>query len=57
MADDSERLDQIVNDLLAKGGTKQERMRLLRELVQRGEELPDELLDSALQKLMEQIAD
>ena len=57
MADDSERLDQIVDDLLAKGGTKQERMRLLRELVQRGEELPDEILNSALQKLMEQIAD
>lgn len=57
MADDSTRLDQVVNDLLEKGGTKEERMRLLRELVRRGMQLPDEVLDSALQKLMERIVD
>jgi len=57
MADESARLDQIVSGLLDKGGTKQERVRLLRELVRRGDELPEEMLDSALQKLMERIAD
>lgn len=57
MADDSTRLDQVVNDLLETGGTKEERMRLLRELVRRGMQLPDEVLDSALQKLMERIVD
>lgn len=57
MADETARLDQVVSDLLGKGGTKQDRMRLLRELVRRGEELPEGMLDSALQKLMERIAD
>ena len=57
MADESARLAQIVSGLLDKGGMKQERVRLLRELLRRGDELPEEMLDSALQKLMERIAD
>lgn len=36
---------------------KGERMRLLRELVQSGEDVPDELLDRALRKLMERLTD
>lgn len=57
MAGEDPRVDKIVQDLLSKGGTKQERMKLLRELVQRGEDLPDEMLDSALQKLMERLTE
>jgi hypothetical protein len=36
---------------------KAERMRLLRELVQSGEDVPDELLDRALRRLMERLTD
>jgi hypothetical protein len=57
MSDEKSQVDQIVQELLNKGGTKQERMRLLRELVRRGEDLPEEMLNSALQKLMERIAE
>lgn len=56
MAGDSQ-VDRIVQELLKKGGTKAERVKLFRELVRRGENLPDELLNSALQKLMERLAE
>lgn len=36
---------------------KAERMRLLRELVHSGEDVPDELLDRALRRLMERLTD
>jgi len=36
---------------------KPERMRLLRELVRSGEEVPDVLLEKALRRLMERLTD
>ena len=50
-------VDRIVQELLQRGGTKIERMKLFRELVRRGEDLPDEMLNTALQKLMERLAE
>lgn len=57
MASQQPTVDQIVQELLDRGGTKAERMKLFRELIRRGEDLPDELLNSALQKLMERLAE
>ena len=57
MASQQPTVDQIVQKLLERGGTKAERMKLFRELIRRGEDLPDELLNSALQKLMERLAE
>jgi hypothetical protein len=37
--------------------TKAERMQRLRELVQSGKDVPDQLLDQALRKLMERLTD
>jgi hypothetical protein len=56
MAGESQ-VDRIVQELLERGGTKAERMKLFRELVRTGESLPDEMLNSALQKLMERLAE
>lgn len=50
-------VDQIVKELLEKPLSKQERMKRFRELVRRGEDVPDELLDMALRKLMERLAE
>ncbi|MCC6673084.1 MAG: hypothetical protein IT458_18610 [Planctomycetes bacterium] len=49
-------VDQIVEELLRNDLSKDERMTLLRELVRRGEELPDDLLNVALRRLMERLA-
>ena len=57
MASQQPTVDQIVQELLDRGGTKAERMKLFRELIRRGEDVPDELLNSALQKLMERLAE
>ena len=57
MASQQPTVDQIVQELLDRGGTKAERMKLFRELILRGEDVPDELLNSALQKLMERLAE
>ena len=51
------RVDRIVSELLEKPLSKAERMKLLKELVERGEELPDEMLDVALRRLMERLTD
>ena len=56
MAGESQ-VDRIVQELLEEGGTKAERMKLFRELVKRGETLSEEMLNSALQKLMERLAE
>ncbi len=56
MAGESQ-VDRIVQELLEKGGTKAVRMKLFRELVKRGETLPEETLNSALQKLMDRLAE
>ena len=57
MASQQPTVDQIVQELLDRGGTKAERMKLFRELIRRGEGVPEELLNSALQKLMERLAE
>ncbi len=36
---------------------KTDRVRLLRELVKSGEDVPDELMEKALRRLMERLAD
>ena len=51
------RVDLIVTELLEKPLPKQERMKLLRELVERGEDLPDEMLAQALRRLMERLTE
>ena len=50
-------LDRIVDELLEKPLSRGERIELLRELVERGEELPDEMLTTALQRLMERLTE
>lgn len=56
MAGDKPDVDRIVQELLRRGGTKAERMQLFRELVRSGDQLPEELLNAALQKLMDRLA-
>ncbi len=57
MAGEKRKVDQIVQELLERGGSKEERMKLFRDLVRRGHDLPEEMLDSALRKLMERLAE
>jgi hypothetical protein len=51
------RVDSIVNELMGKALAKERRIELLRELVERGEELPDDLLAAALRRLMERLTE
>ena len=53
MPGESGSLGQMVQKLLGQGGSKQERTKLLRELVRRGEGLPDGMLDSVLRRWIE----
>ena len=57
MALEEPTVDQIVRELLELPLTKAERMQRFRELVRRGGDVPDELLDAALKKLMERLAE
>ena len=57
MTADTPAVDQIVNQLLESSLAKGERIELLRELVRRGEELPDEMLENALRRLMERLTE
>ena len=57
MALEEPTVDQIVKELLELPLTKAERMQRFRELVRRGGDVPDELLDAALKKLMERLAE
>ena len=57
MTAEDPRVDRIVDELLGKPLTKGERVELLRELVKRGEELPDEMLTVALRRLMERLTE
>ena len=57
MTVEDSRVDRIVDELLQKPLEKSERIELLRELVQRGEEVPEELLAAALQRLIERLTD
>jgi hypothetical protein len=57
MAGEDPKVEQIVRELLEGDLTREQRMRLLRDLVRRGEELPDDMLDSALQRLMDRLTE
>jgi len=50
-------VDRIVQQLMQRDLTKAQRLVFLRELVRSGKDLPDELMDEALRKLMERIND
>lgn len=56
-SDDPTSVERIVQELLEKPLTKAERMERLRQLVRASEDVPDELLDPALQKLMEKLTE
>lgn len=49
----SELVERIVEELLGGRLTKVERMQRLRELARSGEDVPDELMDQALRRLMD----
>lgn len=50
-------VERIVEELMDRQLTKAERMQRLRELVISGDDVPDDLLDAALRKLMERLTD
>ncbi|MBL8729341.1 MAG: hypothetical protein JNM25_12965 [Planctomycetes bacterium] len=50
-------VERIVEELLDRSLTKAERIQRLRELARSGEDVPDELMDQALRKLMERITE
>jgi hypothetical protein len=50
-------VERIVEELMDRGLSKAERMQKLRELAKSGEDVPDELLDQALRKLMERLTE
>ncbi|MFY9345703.1 MAG: hypothetical protein WAT39_24640 [Planctomycetota bacterium] len=52
-----ETIERIVEELMDRSLSKAERMRRLRELAQSGEDVPDELMDQAVRKLMERLAE
>ncbi len=53
----SETVERIVEELMDRDLSKAERMQRLRELARSGEDVPDELMDQALRKLMERITE
>jgi hypothetical protein len=57
MDQNDDRVDQIVHDLLDRPLSKRQRVALLRELVRKGDQVPDELLQHALRKLMERLTE
>jgi hypothetical protein len=50
-------IEQIVEELMERGLSKAQRMQRLRELAKSGEDVPDELMDQALRKLMERLTE
>ena len=48
-------LDSIIEDLMNLRLPKSERILLMKELIARGEELPDEVLEEGLKRLMERL--
>jgi hypothetical protein len=52
-----ESVAQIVEELLRSDLSKAERIVRLRELARSGEDVPDDLLDEALRRLMERITE
>ncbi len=57
MASEEPTVDQIVKELLEESLTKAERMQRFKELVRRGADVPDQMLDLALKRLMERLAE
>ncbi len=55
MTEADARVEEIVERLLAKPLSKGERIQLLRELVRAEADAPDELLEAALDRLMERL--
>jgi len=53
----SEAVERIVEELMDGSLIKAERIRRLRELATSGDDVPDELMDQALRKLMERITE
>lgn len=50
-------VDRIVEELMHRDLTKAQRIACLRELAKSGDDVPDELMDEALRKLMERITE
>ena len=50
-------VDRIVEALMEKPLTREQRIGLLKQLVREGKELPDALLEEALERLLERIAE
>jgi hypothetical protein len=57
MTTPDDKVDRIVRELMERRQTRAERIQLLRELVRSGDEVPEELLEAALRKLMERLTD
>lgn len=53
----SDRVDKIVDELLLHNPPKADRIRLLKELIACGDELPEEHFEAALKRLMERLLD
>jgi hypothetical protein len=49
----SEPTEALVKELLDRPESRARRIQLLKEIVRRGEDLPDEMLDEALRRLLE----
>jgi hypothetical protein len=50
-------VDRIVEDLMHRDLPKAQRIACLRELARSGDDVPEELMDQALRKLMERITE
>jgi len=50
-------VERIVEELMQCDLSRAERIRRLRELVRSGEDVPDELMEQALRKLMERLTE
>ncbi len=48
-------LDDIIEDLMDLRQPKSQRIQLMKELIAKGEELPDEMLEEGLKRLMEKL--
>ncbi|MBK8101558.1 MAG: hypothetical protein IPK26_31135 [Planctomycetes bacterium] len=57
MSKQAEAIDRIVQELLGRQLSKQERMQRLRQLVRSGQDVPEELMDHAVRRLMERLTD
>ena len=57
MSKQAEAIDRIVQELLGRQLSKQERMQRLRQLERSGEDVPEELMDQAVRRLMERLTD